>query len=76
MPRNPRADQIGTGGRIKSESPGGCARNAQSWRKKWPNLSVYFKYPADIRRVIYTTNAIQAVHRVPKTDQNQGRVSQ
>ena len=27
MPRNPRADQIGTGGRIKSESPGGCARN-------------------------------------------------
>ena len=29
----------------------------------WPNLSVYFKYPADIRRVIYTTNAIEAVHR-------------
>ena len=28
MPRNPRADQIGTGGRIKSESPGRCARNA------------------------------------------------
>jgi transposase-like protein len=25
--------------------------------EKWPNLSVYFKYPADIRRVIYTTNA-------------------
>ena len=35
----------------------------KSWRKKWPNLSVYFKYPADIRRVIYTTNAIEAVHR-------------
>ena len=36
MPRNPRADQIGTGGRIKSESPGGCARNAQegNWRKR------------------------------------------
>ena len=30
MPRNPRADQIGTGGRIKSESPGGCARNAHT----------------------------------------------
>ncbi len=29
----------------------------KSWRKKWPNLSVYFKYPPDIRRVIYTTNA-------------------
>ncbi len=28
----------------------------KSWRSKWENLSVYFKYPADIRRVIYTTN--------------------
>jgi transposase-like protein len=35
----------------------------KSWRSKWDNLSVYFKYPADIRRVIYTTNAIEAVHR-------------
>jgi len=35
----------------------------KSWRSKWENLSVYFKYPADIRRVIYTTNVIEAVHR-------------
>jgi len=35
----------------------------KSWRRKWSNLSVYFKYPPDIRRVIYTTNAIEAVHR-------------
>lgn len=35
----------------------------KSWRKKWGNLSVYFKYPAPIRKVIYTTNAIEAVHR-------------
>jgi len=35
----------------------------RSWRKKWGNLSVYFKYPAPIRKVIYTTNAIEAVHR-------------
>ena len=35
----------------------------KSWRSKWDNLSVYFKYPEDIRRVIYTTNAIEAVHR-------------
>ena len=34
-----------------------------SWRSKWENLSVYFKYPQEIRRVIYTTNAIEAVHR-------------
>ncbi len=35
----------------------------KSWRNKWDNLSVYFKYPEEIRRVIYTTNSIEAVHR-------------
>ncbi len=35
----------------------------KSWRKKWDKLSVYFEYPADIRKVIYTTNAIESVHR-------------
>lgn len=35
----------------------------QSWRRKWDNLSAYFRYPADIRKVIYTTNAIESVHR-------------
>ncbi len=34
-----------------------------SWQSKWDNLSVYFKYPADIRKVIYTTNIIELVHR-------------
>lgn len=35
----------------------------KSWRSKWENLSVYFKYPEDIRKVIYTTNTIESVHR-------------
>ena len=35
----------------------------KSWRTKWDNLSAYFKYPPDIRRIIYTTNSIEAVHR-------------
>lgn len=35
----------------------------QSWRNKWDNLSVYFKYPEPVRRIIYTTNAVEAVHR-------------
>ncbi len=34
-----------------------------SWQNKWENLSVYFKYPKDIRRIIYTTNIIESVHR-------------
>ena len=35
----------------------------KSWRNNWERLSQYFKYPEDIRRVIYTTNTIEAVHR-------------
>ena len=35
----------------------------ESWRRKWANLSVYFKYPDYVRKAIYTTNAIEAVHR-------------
>ncbi|MCG3712322.1 IS256 family transposase [Aliarcobacter butzleri] len=35
----------------------------QSWKNKWENLSAYFKYPEDIKRIIYTTNIIESVHR-------------
>lgn len=34
-----------------------------SWRNKWERLSAYFKYPDYVRKVIYTTNAVEAVHR-------------
>lgn len=36
---------------------------AQSWRDNWPNLSTYFKYPQEIRRLIYTTNTIKGFNR-------------
>jgi putative transposase len=35
----------------------------KSWRNKWPQLSVYFRYPDYVRTAIYTTNAVEAVHR-------------
>lgn len=35
----------------------------QSWRNNWVRLSVYFDYPDAIRRVMYTTNIIEAFHR-------------
>lgn len=35
----------------------------QSWKNKWENLSAYLKYPEDIRKIIYTTNIIESVHR-------------
>ena len=35
----------------------------RSWQNKWDALSTYFKYSAEIRRLIYTTNAIEGFHR-------------
>jgi len=34
-----------------------------SWNNKWDNLSHYFKYPYEIRKIMYTTNIIESVHR-------------
>jgi len=34
-----------------------------TWRNQWTYLSTYFAYPECIRRIIYTTNAVEAVHR-------------
>lgn len=33
-----------------------------SWHRNWERLSVFFSYPAEIRKVIYTTNAIESVN--------------
>lgn len=35
----------------------------KSWRNKWALLSTYFKYPEYVRKAIYTTNAVETVHR-------------
>ena len=34
-----------------------------SWQDNWPNLSTYFKFPQEVRRLIYTTNAIEGFNR-------------
>jgi len=34
----------------------------QSWRKNWAQVIPFFSYPADIRKVIYTTNAIESLN--------------
>ena len=36
---------------------------AKCWRDNWANLSTYFKYPEAVRRIIYTTNAIEGFNR-------------
>jgi len=45
----------------------------KSWRTNWANLSTYFKYPEQIRKLIYTTNAIEGYHRqIRKVTKNKG----
>ncbi len=36
---------------------------SQSWRANWVNLSTYFKFPQELRRLIYTTNTIEGFNR-------------
>ena len=35
----------------------------RSWHENWENLSTYFKYSTEVRRLIYTTNPIEGFHR-------------
>jgi putative transposase len=33
-----------------------------SWRRAWPQVIPFFAFPPDVRRLIYTTNALESVH--------------
>ena len=36
---------------------------SKSWYDNWPNLSTYFKFPQELRKLIYTTNTIEGFNR-------------
>jgi putative transposase len=45
----------------------------QSWRRNWERITPFFDYPPEIRRVIYTTNAIESVNMsLRKITKNRG----
>ena len=45
----------------------------QSWRRNWERLTPFFDYPPEIRKVIYTTNAIESVNMsLRKLTKNRG----
>lgn len=35
---------------------------SQSWRRNWEQVIPFFAYPDEVRRIIYTTNAIESLH--------------
>jgi len=48
----------------------------QSWEQKWDDLSEFYKYPSEIRRVIYTTNAIESLnYQLRKVTKNRSSFS-
>ncbi|WP_058535352.1 IS256 family transposase [Legionella saoudiensis] len=45
----------------------------KSWNNHWEALSQYFKYPEELRRIIYTTNIVEGFHRqIRKYTKNKG----
>lgn len=40
-----------------------CPSAVSPWRLNWSNLSTFFQFPAEVRKMIYTTNAVEALHR-------------
>ncbi len=36
----------------------------KSWDKNWTELTTFFEYPQEIRKIIYTTNAVESYHRM------------
>jgi transposase-like protein len=48
----------------------------KSWKANWQRLSQYFKYPEHIRRIIYTTNVVEGLHRqIRKVTKTKGAFS-
>ena len=48
----------------------------RSWRKNWDNLSHFFKYEPEIRKLIYTTNLVEGYHRqLRQVTKNKGSFS-
>ncbi|MBA4313043.1 MAG: IS256 family transposase [Chlorobiaceae bacterium] len=35
----------------------------KTWKQNWSNVSTFLKYPEEIRRLIYTTNIVESLHR-------------
>ena len=39
-----------------------CPMVSQTWRRHWDRITPFFAYPAEIRKVIYTTNAVESLN--------------
>lgn len=50
-----------------------CPPIAAAWRRQWTQVIPFFAYPEEVRKIIYTTNAIESLHmRLRKIVKNRG----
>ena len=47
---------------------------SQSWQNNWDNIIPFFQYPKEIRKVIYTTNAIESLNSVIRKSIKQRKI--
>ncbi len=45
-----------------------CPSIAPSWRRAWQKVIPFFAFPPDVRKIIYTTNAIESLNRIRRED--------
>ena len=46
---------------------------AESWRRNWQQIIPFYGYPPEVRKIIYTTNAIESLHmQLRKVLKNRG----
>jgi putative transposase len=49
----------------------------QAWRNAWEYVTPFLAFPPEVRRVVYTSNAIEALNRqLRKSDQDEGTLPQ
>ena len=44
------------------------------WRENWERVMPFFAFPEEVRKVIYTTNAVESLHRGPAENHQDARV--
>lgn len=49
--------------KLEDKWQGRCPMAVKGWRENWATLSTYFDFPPEIRKMVYTTNAVEALHR-------------
>ena len=76
-PRLYRRERRRRAGRLDEFAAGSWGRQfpmvVKAWRQAWPRVIPFFAFPPEIRRMIYTTNALESVHaRVRKIIKTRG----